>query len=126
MLKSPRIGAVFFYVSDLDRTEAFYRDVIGLALDKMPDDGSGRPWLIASIEGNVDLLFFNGEVRTGNSPILVFNLESGGIDAVMAELAAAGTTIVTPVSHAPGGWSADFADPDGYTFSFYQTEAVPR
>lgn len=126
MLKSPRIGAVFFYVSDLDRTEAFYRDVIGLSLQKQPDDGSGRPWLIASIEGNVDLLFFSGEVRTGNSPILVFNLESGGIDAVMADLAAAGTTIVTPVSHAPGGWSADFADPDGYTFSFYQTEAVPR
>lgn len=126
MLKSPRIGAVFFYVSDLDRTEAFYRDVIGLSLQKQPDDGGGRPWLMASIEGNVDLLFFNGEVRTGNSPILVFNLESGGIDAVMADLAAAGTTIVTPVSHAPGGWSADFADPDGYTFSFYQTEAVPR
>jgi predicted enzyme related to lactoylglutathione lyase len=126
MLKSPRIGAVFFYVSDLDRTEAFYRDVIGLSLQKQPDDGSGRPWLIASIEGNVDLLFFNGDVRTGNSPILVFNLESGGIDAVMADLAAAGTTIVTPVSHAPGGWSADFADPDGYTFSFYQTEGVPR
>ncbi len=126
MLTSPRIGAVFFYVSDLDRTEAFYRDVIGLSLERMPDDGSKNPWLIASIEGNVDLLFFTGEVRTGNSPILVFNLDTGGIDAVIAELAAAGTTIVTPVSHAPGGWSADFADPDGYNFSLFQSETLPR
>ena len=35
-------------------------------------------------------------------------------------------TIVTPVSHAPGGWSAEFADADGHVLSMYQTEDVPR
>ncbi len=126
MIASPRIGSIFFYVSDIDRTEAFYRDVIGLSVERMPDDGSGRPWLNAQIPGNVDLIFFHGDVRPGNSPILVFDLAQGGIDSVVEELAAAGTPIVTPVSHAPGGWSADFTDPDGYTFSLYQTEHHPR
>lgn len=126
MIASPRIGNVFFYVSDIDRTEAFYRDVIGLTVERMPDDGSGRPWLNAPIPGNVDLIFFHGEVRPGNSPILVFDLADGGIDGVISELASAGTTIVTPVSHAPGGWSAEFSDPDGHMFSVYQTEQQPR
>ncbi len=126
MIPSPRIGNIFFFVSDVDRTERFYRDVIGLTVERMPDDGSGNPWLNAPIPGNVDLIFFKGDVHAGNSPILVFDLADGGIDAIVDGLAAAGTTIVTPVSHAPGGWSAEFADPDGYVLSMYQTAAVPR
>jgi predicted enzyme related to lactoylglutathione lyase len=65
-------------------------------------------------------------MRPGNSPILVFTLADGGIDGVVSDLVAAGATIVTPVRHAPGGWSADFADPDGYTLSLYQTAQLPR
>lgn len=126
MFANPRIGNIFFYVADVDRTERFYRDVIGLSIERMPDDGNGRPWLNAPIPGNVDLIFFEGEVRPGNSPILVFDLAEGGIDRAVAELAAGGATIVTPVSHAPGGWSAEFADPDGYMLSMYQSEQKPR
>ncbi len=126
MIPSPRISNIFFYVSDIDRTERFYRDVIGLHLERMPDDGSGRPWLIAPIPGNTDLLFFHGEPRPGNSPLPVFDLAEGGIDGVVAALAEAGTPIVTPVSHAPGGWSAEFTDPDGYMWSMYQPEEKPR
>jgi predicted enzyme related to lactoylglutathione lyase len=126
MIPSPRIGSIFFLVSDVDRTERFYRDVIGLDVERMPDDGSGHAWLNAPIPGNVDLLFFRGDVQAGNSPILVFDLAQGGIDGVVDALAMAGTTIVTPVSHAPGGWSAEFADPDGYTLSLYQSNTVPR
>lgn len=127
MIPNPRISNIFYYVSDIDRTEQFYRDVIGLDVQRMPDDGSGHPFLVAPIPGNIDLLFFRGEVRAGNSPIIVFDLgEEGDIDEVVAGLAAAGTTIVTPVSHAPGGWSADFLDSDGYIISIYQSEEVPR
>lgn len=126
MLANPRIGNIFFYVSDIDRTERFYRDVIGLSVERMPDDGNGRPWLNAPIPGNVDLIFFEGEVRPGNSPILVFDLAEGGIDRAVAELAAGGATIVTPVSPAPDGWSSEFTDPDGYVLSMYQPESKPR
>ncbi|HMS03396.1 MAG TPA: VOC family protein [Gemmatimonadaceae bacterium] len=130
MLRSPRIDNVFFWVADLDRTERFYADVVGLTVERQQptDEGEGSEgaWLIARIPGNLDLLFFEGEVRPGNSPILVFTLDDGGIDGVVDGLAAAGATIVTPVSHAPGGWSADFADPDGYVLSLYQTNSLPR
>jgi len=126
MIPSPRIGAIFFYVSDIDRTERFYREVIGLEVQRIPEEDDGFTWLNASIPGNVDLLFFPGEVRPGNSPMVVFELPDGGIDKVVGELAEAGTTIVTPVSHAPGGWSADFSDPDGYLLSLYQSAKQPR
>ncbi len=126
MIRNARIGNILYYVSDLDRTARFYGDILGLDVQRMPDDGNGNPWLLACIPNNTDLLFFQGEVKPGNSPVIVFELAQGGIDDVVAGLAEAGVTIVTPVSHAPGGWSADCLDPDGYTLSFYQSEEVAR
>jgi predicted enzyme related to lactoylglutathione lyase len=87
----------------------------------------GEPdFLIASTAGGLDLLFFPGEPRPGNSPIPVFDLAEGGIDAAVDRLVGAGATLVTPVSHAPGGWSTEVADPDGYMVSMYQGEGKPR
>jgi glyoxylase I family protein len=126
MLAKSRIGNICFYVNDIDRTEAFYRDAIGLEVSRMGDDGSGNDWLLASIANNVDLIFFKAECKPGNTPIIVFDLAEGGIDDVVSGLAEKGTTIVTPVSHAPGGWSAEFADPDGHVISVYQSEEAPR
>ena len=126
MFGKVRIGAVCFYVSHIARTEAFYRDVLGLQVMNMGDDGSGNDWLQANTEGGLDLIFFQAECKPGNSPILVFDLADGGIDTAVAALAEKGATIVTPVSPAPGGWSAEFADPDGHMISMYQTEEAPR
>lgn len=126
MFSETRIGNICYYVSDIARTEAFYRDVLGLEVVNMGDDGSGNDWLQASVAGGVDLIFFKQESKPGNSPIIVFDLAEGGIDTVVAALAEKGATIVTPVSHAPGGWSADFSDPDGHVISMYQSEAAPR
>ena len=121
-----RIGNICYYVSDIARTETFYRDVLGLDVQRMGDDGSGNDWLLATVANGVDLIFFKLESRPGNSPIIVFEIAEGGIDDMVAALAEKGTTIVTPVSHAPGGWSAEFADPDGHTISMFQSEEVPR
>ncbi|BCH29567.1 glyoxalase [Mesorhizobium sp. L-8-10] len=126
MFGKSRIGTICYYVSDIDRTEAFYRDVLGLEVQRMEDDGEGNSWLIARTANDVDLIFFKMESRPGNSPIVVFDLPDGGIDDVVAGLAAKGATIVTPVSHAPGGWSSEIADPDGHTISMYQTVEAPR
>ena len=126
MIPNPRIGAICYYVARIDRTEAFYRDVIGLDVKRMGDDGSGHDWLMAGLPDKVELLFFQKDSRPGDSPIVVFDLPEGGIDAVIESLAAKGATIVTPVSEAPGGWSGEFADPDGHVLSLYQSEAKPR
>ncbi|WP_104662538.1 VOC family protein [Ensifer adhaerens] len=126
MLSKIRIGNICYYVTDIARTEAFYRDVLGLEVQRMGDDGAGNDWLMASIENNIDLIFFVAECKPGNSPIVVFDLAEGGIDDVVGGLAEKGATIVTPVSHAPGGWSAEFADPDGHVLSLYQSAEAPR
>lgn len=78
------------------------------------------------IGNEVELLVFPGDPQPGNTPGIVFGLAEGGIDTVVASLAAAGVDIVTPVTEAPGGWSADFKDPDGHVISFFQSEALPR
>ncbi len=127
MLAKTSIGAIVYYVADIDRTEKFYRDVLGLNVMRMDDDGQGGDWLTANTAGGIDLLFFrNPEARAGQSPVVVYNLADGGIDSIVDGLAKKGATIVTPVSHAPGGWSADMGDPDGHTFSFYQSADAPR
>lgn len=126
MFNNSKIGAICYYVSDVDKTEVFYRDVLGLDVQRMEDDGSGNDWLLAKTGNDIELLFFQQESRPGNSPIIVFDLPEGGIDDTVSALAEKGVTIVTPVSHAPGGWSAEIADPDNHQISMYQSDELPR
>ena len=127
MLANVRIQDIVYYVADTARTEKFYRDVLGLNVENMGDDGSGSSWLRAQTAGGVDLLFFKDpKSKAGDSPAIVFRLEEGGIDTVVEGLAKKGATIVTPVSHAPGGFACTLADPDSHAFGFYQTEDKPR
>jgi glyoxylase I family protein len=126
MIGKNRIGTIVYFVSDITRTKEFYSDVIGLEVKPQPPSDDGLPWMIAQTDGGVELVFFQMESTRGTSPIVVFDLPDGGIDAAVAELARRGATIVTPVSHSPGGWSAEIADPDGHVLSMYQTDSVPR
>jgi glyoxylase I family protein len=120
------LGAVCCYVNNVNRTEAFYRDVLGLAVQRVDDDGHGNPWLMAKTANGVELIFIKHESRPGNTPIVVFAIAEGGIDDLVSELAGKGVTIVTPVSHAPGGWSAEFKDSEGHVLSMYQSADKPR
>lgn len=126
MFGKSRLGAICYYVSDIARTEKFYRDVLGLDIERMEDDGDSHAWLMARTVNEIELIFFQQDSRPGNSPIIVFDIADGGIDDIVSGLAGKGATIVTPVSHAPGGWSAEIADPDGHTVSMYQSEEKPR
>lgn len=124
MLNKSKIGAICYYVNNLGKTETFYRDALGLDVQRMEDEGGD--WLLAKTATEVELLFFEQESQPGNSPIIVFELAEGGIDDMVEALSEKGVTIVTPVSHAPGGWSAEVADPDNHQISMYQSEDVPR
>ncbi|MEQ8557279.1 MAG: VOC family protein [Henriciella sp.] len=130
MLANMNIGAIVFYVTDIDRTEAFYKETLGLSVNRMPGEpgeGGGADWLMAETAGGVSLIFFQMPSKQGDSPVVVFELADGGIEGVVEGLASKGVTIVTPVSHAPdGGLTADFADPDGHTLSMYQAPDKPR
>jgi glyoxylase I family protein len=124
----PKIDRVtiIFNVRDIERTERFYRQHLGLDFTRYEDDDYGGVFLMASIGKDIEVMAFKGDPKPGNTPGVVFNLPDGGIDTVIASLAAAGVEIVTPVSQAPDGWFADFRDPDGHTVSFYQSEKLLR
>jgi catechol 2,3-dioxygenase-like lactoylglutathione lyase family enzyme len=123
------VGAIVFYVKDIARSEAFYRDALGmqttLRQDRYDADHPEEKMLIARA-GDISLIFFERSEPIGRTPIVVFTLAHGGIENAVEKLAAKGVQIVLPVSEAPGGWTSDFRDPDGHYLSFYQSTQKPR
>ncbi|WP_127557416.1 VOC family protein [Saccharospirillum alexandrii] len=120
----PKSASIVYYVSDIQRTETFYNETFGLGLERM--EGADPFWLQGQLENGLELIFFEMEGTRGNTPAIVFEVSDGGIDDIVAELADSGVTIVTPVSEAPGGWSADFLDPDGFGLGLWQSGELPR
>jgi predicted enzyme related to lactoylglutathione lyase len=115
--------AIVFVVADLTRAHRFYSKTLGLTFE-VEDFENG--YLQARLPGDVELVFLPGEAQRGTTPQVVFGLAKGGIDGMVASLAATGVEIVTAVTGAPGGWSAEFKDPDGHILSLYQDGALPR
>ncbi len=120
----PKSASIVFYVSDIGRTETFYNETFNLVLERM--EGTEPYWLQGVLENGLELIFFQQEAVRGNTPSIVFTMPEGGIDDVIADLTTKGVTIVTPVSEAPGGWSAEFVDPDGFGIGLWQSEDFPR
>jgi predicted enzyme related to lactoylglutathione lyase len=124
MIPKPHRASIVFYVADIARTERFYKETLGIDLTRM--EGAEPFWLNGVLESGLELVFFEMEGVRGNTPALIFDIAEGGIDDIVAALVAKGVTIVTPVSEAPGGWSADFLDPDGFGLGLYQSADKPR
>jgi glyoxylase I family protein len=115
--------AIVFIVADLRRTHRFYTEILGISFE-VEDFESG--YLQARLPGDIEFVFLHGEAARGTTPQVVFGLAKGGIDAMVAALAEAGVELVTAVTEAPGGWSAEFKDPDGHILALYQDGALPR
>ena len=124
MIPKPQRASIVFYVSDIARTEKFYTEVLGIELRRM--EGTEPYWLQGELDQGLGVIFFQQEGKRGNTPALIFELHDGGIDDIVAGLVASGVTIVTPVSEAPGGWSADFLDPDGLGLGLWSPADKPR
>lgn len=123
MLQDCRIGAIVFFVSELPRALAFYRDTLGLPVEAV--DGHDGPFAMGQV-GEVVLVLIVRPARAGETPIVVFTLD-GGIDDYAEALAAKGVEIVVPVGESPdGGLSVDFVDPDGNVLSLHQGPGKPR
>lgn len=112
--------AVVFLVQELERTRRFYAEALGLELAQK------EGYLLGTLPGGTELVFFEGEAVRGTSPQIVFGLAEGGIDTAAEALVARGVQLLTPVSEAPGGWSLQFKDPDGHPLAYFQEEALPR
>lgn len=119
----PRLSLVTLGVADLDRATRFYAEVLRLPRVPLAADAGvrffelGRTWL--SLFPRTALAKDAGVTAEGAGFAgftLAHNLGSiAAVDALFAELHAAGTTIVKSPHHTDwGGYSGYFADPDGF------------
>ncbi len=123
MLASARLETIVLFVASLERSLAFYRDTLGLPAEII-DSHDGA--IATASAGPVTLVLIPRPARSGESPVLVFELP-GGIDDCAEALARQGVDIVVPVSEAPdGGLTLDFLDPDGNVLSLHQPADAPR
>ena len=117
MTNQASVGAIVFFVADLNRSADWYHDTLNLEVRTM--EGHDGPFAMAKA-GPIDLVLIQQEEPAGRSPVVVFGLESG-IYEVVESLVAKGVEIVLPVGPTPdGGLSSDFLDPDGHVLSYYQ------
>jgi len=114
---------IILIVRDLQRTEHFYKELLGLDLRRQ--EGYGSYYLTGQLGPAVEIMFMSGDARPGNTPELLFDLPEGGIEDAVAGLAAAGVSIVTPIGEAPGGWGVHLTDPDGVPVTLYQKQDKP-
>lgn len=115
--------SLVFNVTDLERTEKFYWDIMGIRFERR-GHGSGQ-FLHAKLSEGFEIDFMVGTPAPGNSPIMVFDLDEGGIGDIVASLAEQGVTIISPVGDAPEGKGASFRDPDGFAIGLYQANGKP-
>ena len=109
-----RISVIYLYVSDTERSAAFYRDVLGIPLE-----GDGD-WQEASLDG---LRFALHRMREGigelSSGTIHVNLEVPDIDAAAERLRASGVE-AGEVVRDDWGAALEVSDPDGYRLYLYQ------
>jgi lactoylglutathione lyase len=109
-----RVSVVYLYVSDMERSAAFYRDVLGVPLEG--DDN----WQEAMLG---DVRFALHRTREGidslSSGTIHVNLEVADIDAAAERLRAAGAEVGETMRD-DWGSALDVVDPDGYRLYLFQ------
>jgi lactoylglutathione lyase len=115
-----RMDVVVFFVADLARSTAFYRDVIGLSVDATDDSSAvlnldNAMIILLTLPAARDLLTAQHVADPGargvKSQIASFVED---VDAVYATLSGRGVEFIkTPADQPWGMRTASFADPDG-------------
>jgi predicted enzyme related to lactoylglutathione lyase len=107
-----RINVVYLYVRDMERSRAFYRDVLGIPLE------GDEHWAEATFIDGVRFAIHeaHGEVTPGTVNV---DFEVADIDAAAQQLRDAGVD-VGQIVREPFGCFAEFKDPDGYTLELFQ------
>jgi lactoylglutathione lyase len=113
-----RVGYVILFVGDLERSTAFYRDVIGLPF-KLEGDGyvefatQGTRFGLYDRNRLRELTGQGGEAPERPGGEVVFLVED--VDAEAERLRAAGVTVLKgPVDRAWGHRTVHVEDPDGF------------
>jgi catechol 2,3-dioxygenase-like lactoylglutathione lyase family enzyme len=109
-----KVNVVYLYVSDMERSAAFYRDLLGVPLEGDED------WQEASLGGTRFALHHShegiGELSAGT---IHLNLEVADVDAATARLRDAGIDVQETMREEWGA-AVRFRDPDGYELYLFQ------
>ena len=109
-----KINVVYLYVSEMERSLGFYRDVLGVPLQ-----GDGD-WQEASLGGTRFALHRTHEgIGPLSSGTVHVNLEVADVDAAAERLSAAGVD-VRETMRDEWGSALELTDPDGYRLYLLQ------
>jgi lactoylglutathione lyase len=112
MLTIRGVYEVAIRVKDLPRSEAFYRDVLGLE-EGLRD--ARRPWVFLRAGGQDGMIVLQEDKGEWPTQHIAFTVEAAHIETAAEELRQKGIAVRGPVFHA---WmpatSVYFADPDGH------------
>jgi uncharacterized glyoxalase superfamily protein PhnB len=111
-----------FFVSDVPRAAAFFRDSLGFQVDFL----HGEPSFYGSVsrgEACIHLRFVHqtrfAERAAGEESLILATIEVSDVKALYAEFEGRGVTFVQPLEHQYwGGTDFQVRDPDGNAFSF--------
>jgi len=105
---------VMYYVSDMKRSQAFYRDVLGLK-----PKHEHAEWTEYELAGGPSLALHPGlKARPQGGAVLGVEVED--IKEARKKLEAAGVKVPHDFHGIPGGVILDILDPDGYTIELVQ------
>jgi catechol 2,3-dioxygenase-like lactoylglutathione lyase family enzyme len=131
----PRVSLITLGVSDLERAVAFYRDGLG-----WPKSDGGGDEVAFFKTGGVVMALFPRPSFASDAGVDLDNVEHGRfarislahnvaeeeqVDAVLAEAAAAGATIVKEAQEIFFGRHGFFADPDGFLWEVAWNPSFP-
>ena len=122
----PRINGIAFilWARDILRTEQFYTTHLGIQFTRNTEE-DGSVWLLAKIGKEVEMLVFKGNPKPAIRRASRSAWRRAASRRSSPRLRRPASN-VTPVSEAPGGWSAEFRDLDGHPMSFFQDQALPK
>jgi predicted enzyme related to lactoylglutathione lyase len=112
-----RLNVVYLYVSEIERSVGFYRDLLGIPLEGDDD------WQEASLDGTRFALHRTHEgIGEPSSGTIHVNLEVADLDAAAERLRAAGVEVEETMREEWGA-AAKVVDPDGYELFLFQPPA---
>ena len=118
------IGGLFFRARDPDALSAWYRDRLGVGAGCVAAGASGAgEWHWATAGGPVVFAPFRADTDYfAADKAFMLNLRVGGLDAMLADLRAAGVEVVTKAEwdHPDTGRFARVHDPEGNAIELWE------